>query len=117
MSPRTAVPGTPAEGEADLIAAAVRGCPAVAALDGGGLHMVATYLPGRRVVGVRTDEQSVEIAVVGVLGVPVTTLDRQVRAAVAPLAAGRRVDLHVADLVDPSEDVEPAPTPIGSSPA
>ncbi|NMR20082.1 hypothetical protein HIR71_07590 [Cellulomonas fimi] len=110
------VPGPDAAGEVDLIATAVLGCPAVVALDTGGLRMVATYLPGRRVVGVRTDEQLVEVAVVGALGVPVTGLDRQVRAAVAPYAAGRRVDLHVADLADPSVVAVPVPVPVGLTP-
>ena len=115
MTEHSAVPGPVAADEVDLIATAVLGCPAVAGLDTGGLRMVVTYLPGRRVVGVRTDAQTIEVAVVGVLGVPVPSLDRQVRAAVASYAGGRRVDVHVADLVDPSAGAAPAAAPTGAT--
>ncbi|SDB84807.1 hypothetical protein SAMN05216410_0420 [Sanguibacter gelidistatuariae] len=83
---------------ADLIAAAVLRCPAVVALHSGGHRPVATYLPGRRVAGVHVDDRGIQIALVGVIGVPVTELAAQVRSAVAPYALGRPVDVHVADV-------------------
>jgi hypothetical protein len=83
---------------ADAVAAAVAACPAVASLHGGGLRRTATYLPGRLVEGVHVDEDRVRVSVVAAQGVPVGVLAEQVRAAVAPLAPGRAVDVHVADL-------------------
>ena len=83
---------------ADAVAAAVAACPAVAALHGGGLRRTATYLPGRLVEGVHVEEHRVRVSVVAAQGVPVGVLAEQVRAAVAPLAPGRAVDVHVADL-------------------
>ena len=83
---------------ADAVAAAVAACPAVASLHGGGLRRTATYLPGRLVEGVHVDEDRVRVSVVATQGVPIEVLAEQVRAAVAPLAPGRAVDVHVADL-------------------
>lgn len=103
-----AVAGT----EADAVAAAVLACPAVVGLRAGG-GLVATYLPGRRVEGVRTGPDAIEVSVVARLGVPVRTLDAQVRAALAPHARGRAVHLHVEDVVD----LVAAPAPDPASPA
>lgn len=88
---------------ADAIAAAVRRCPAVADLSGGGAVQIATYLPGRRVDGVRLGDDAIAVSVVAVFGIPVIAVADQVRAAVAPLAAGRRIDVHVADVRLPGE--------------
>ena len=85
-------------GTADAIAAAVTACPAVAALHGGGLRRTATYLPGRLVEGVHVDDDRVRVSVVAAQGVPVAEVAEQIRAAVAPLAPGRAVDVHIADL-------------------
>jgi hypothetical protein len=87
--------------EVDLLAAAVLGCPAVVSLHPGGPRYVATFLPGRRVGGVRVDDTVVEVAVVAAAGIPVHSVASQVRAAVAPLAAGRAVDVHIADVAPP----------------
>jgi hypothetical protein len=92
-----------AAAEVDLLAAAVLACPAVVSLHPGGLHYVATYLPGRRVAGVRVDDTVVEVAVVAATGVPVHVVAAQVRSAVAVLAAGRAVDVHIADVAPPGE--------------
>ena len=97
-------PATPAPGRtaadaatADAIAAAVAACPAVVSLAGGGPGLIATYLPGRRVDGVRLAPDRVAVSVVGLEGIPVAVLADQVRAAVGPLAPGLPVDVHVAD--------------------
>jgi hypothetical protein len=84
--------------EADHIAAAVVACPGVVRLTGGGPAPVATYLPGRRVDGVRADPSRVQVAVVARLGVPVTQVAAQIRTVVMGLAAGRPIDVHVADV-------------------
>lgn len=87
--------------EPDAVAAAVRACPLVVRLSGGHASEVATYLPGRRVVGVRFTDGSVEVHVVGVYGPPVDAIAAEVVAAVAPLVGGRTVDVGVDDLEPP----------------
>ena len=89
--------------EVDLLAAAVLGCPAVVSLHPGGPRYVATFLPGRRVGGVRVDDTVVEVAVVAAAGIPVHSVASQVRSAVASLAAGRAVDVHIADVAPPGK--------------
>ena len=96
--------------EVDLLAAAVLACPAVVSLHPGGPNYVATYLPGRRVAGVRVDDTVVEVAVVAATGVPVPVVAAQIRSAVAALAAGWAVDVHIGDVAPPGER-GPAPVP------
>jgi len=84
--------------DVDAIAAATRACPAVAGLHEGGTRAVATYLPGRRVVGVRVEDRRVLVSVVLASGSSVRSLEAQVRSALAPHIEGRRVDVHVADV-------------------
>lgn len=98
---------------ADAIAAAAVRCPAVAALSGGGLRRVATYLPGRRVDGVRIEDDRVEVAVVAVQGVPIIAIAEQVRRAVGTLVGPQRVDVHVADVQ--LLDEQPSALPPGQS--
>lgn len=105
--------GTSTDPDPDAIAAAVRTAPAVAALHSGGLRGVVTLLPGRRIDGVQVTDERVRIGVVVAQGVPIPILTEQVRSRVAPLAGGRPVDVHVADL-QPAEDEQPA-LPPGSS--
>lgn len=95
--------------DVDLLAAAVVACPAVARLHPGGTKFVATYLPGRRVVGVRVEEDRVLVSVVLSRGTPVRTLEKQVRGALAALVEGRDVDVHVADVEtgDPADEFPP----------
>jgi hypothetical protein len=96
---------------ADAVAAAVLACPAVASLHGGGLRRTATYLPGRLVEGVHVDEDRIRVSVVAVQDVPVPVLAEQIRAAVAPLAPGRAIDVHLADLQLAGD--QPAASPSG----
>lgn len=49
----------------DAVAAAVRGCPAVDDLDGGLLDGTVTYLPGRRVPGIRIADGRIQVHVRG----------------------------------------------------
>ena len=94
----------------DALAAAVRSCPAVDDLDGGPLGTVATYLPGRRVPGIRIGADRASIQVRGKWDVPIRELAGQVLAAVAPLTGGRTIDIFVADVAEPAL---PAPTQQG----
>jgi hypothetical protein len=89
--------------DVDAVVAATLGCPAVAGLHHGDKRFVATYLPGRRIVGVRAEDSRVLVSVVLARDTSVEALEKQVRSALAPLAEGREVDVHVAD-VDTAED-------------
>lgn len=98
----------------DAVAAAVLTCPSVAALSGGVVGEVASYLPGRRVVGVRVHDggsrpAEVDVHVVGRYGPPVAQIAGEVRAAVRGLAPGIPVSVTVDDLTDPESDPDPAP--------
>lgn len=84
----------------DLIATAVLATPGVHALHAGGVGEIATYLPGRRVAGIRTTENGYDVHVVLAWGHPVMSTADAVRAAVQSVAPGR-VDVTV-------EDVAPA---------
>ncbi|MFD8496770.1 hypothetical protein [Amycolatopsis sp. NPDC059657] len=95
------MPTTGAELLADAITAAVRACPAVAGLHGGRYGEVATYLPGRAVVGVRVIDGDISVHVVGRYPAPITEIAEQVRAAVRTVVADRPASVTVEDLVVP----------------
>lgn len=97
------------EPDPDAIAAAVQACTTVARLSGGIAGEVATYLPGRRVTGVRIAERTVTVHVVGVYGPSMAEISTEVNRAVAPLAAGRQVEVVIEDLE--VADLEPAGRP------
>ncbi|WP_131745301.1 hypothetical protein [Frankia sp. Cppng1_Ct_nod] len=83
-----------------VIADAVAGCPAVAALSPGPSGDVATHIPGRRVVGVRTAPAGVAIHVVARFGPTMAEIAGQIRAAVTAVAPDcGKIDIVVDDLV------------------
>lgn len=96
-APAPSVQGTKAA-DADAIAAAVRRCAGVDDLYAGEPVEVATYLPGRRVPGVRIADDLVEVQVRARWGRPLPEIGSEVQAAVAPLAGGRRIDVRIADV-------------------
>jgi hypothetical protein len=87
--------------EIDAIAAIVRGCAGVSALDSGPFGEVASYLPGRIVPGVAVDDSRIRVQIRSEWGVPATDVAAQITAAVAPLAGPRPVDVTIADIDDP----------------
>ena len=93
---------------ADVVAEAVLACPAVAGLVDDG--SVATYLPGRRVGGVRVDDDGCTLAVaLRPDGRPLPELADEVRRAAAAVLPDGPVDVLVADLVleEPDDGEEP----------
>jgi hypothetical protein len=86
------------EPDADSLAAAALACPDVVALSGGLLGEVATYLPGRRVRGVRVREAVVDVHVVARYGPTMDEIGAQVRAALTPLVGTRAVAVTIDDL-------------------
>ncbi|WP_308259192.1 hypothetical protein [Pseudonocardia sp. H11422] len=85
---------------AEQVAAVVTAHPAVARLDAGAFGAVATYLPGRRLAGVRIGEvgEPVELGVVLYLDRPFPEVVRLLRREVAALCGGAPVDITVTDV-------------------
>ena len=108
-SPQTASPAAVelVDGvDIDAVAAAVRACAGVADLSGGRIGEVATYLPGRRVAGIRVRDDAVEVHVTVPYGPSVDEVAGQVRRAVRPLVGQRAVDVGMDDIA-----LEPPPEP------
>jgi uncharacterized alkaline shock family protein YloU len=93
---------------ADDIAALVCAVPGVTGLHPGMFGEVATYLPRRRVSGVRVTEYGVDVHVVVAAGAPLRSTAAAVRAAVAATLPGRTVDVTVED-IDASEPLPSTP--------
>jgi hypothetical protein len=89
--------------DVDAVAAAVRSCPAVDDLDGGPLGGVATYLPGRRVPGIRVVDDRIEVHVRGVWDQPVGLIADQIRSVLATLNGGRIIDVVLTDIAEPGQ--------------
>jgi hypothetical protein len=86
----------------DMIAATVLAVPGVASLHPGTFGEVASYLPGRRVVGVRRDGQTVEVHVVLLWGAPALATAEAVRRSLTALGAAA-VHVVVQDVVTLNE--------------
>ncbi|MGH9041001.1 MAG: Asp23/Gls24 family envelope stress response protein [Acidimicrobiia bacterium] len=92
--------------DVDAVAERAAGCRSVARLFPGAVGEVATYLPGRRVPGVRLAGGQIQVHVVARWGVRVPDLAAEVRAAVAPVSAGFPIAVHVDDLDVPESGDE-----------
>ena len=93
----------PAPGARELVddlRDAVLAVPGVADLHGGRFGEAATYLPGRRVAGIRRLDDATEVHVTLLLGSPVREVADAVRRVVAELA-GPPVHVTVEDIVTP----------------
>lgn len=100
------------------VAQVVRSVPGVHALHGGAFGEIATYLPGRRVAGLRVGDDvepwEIHVSVVWEpdLARPLGEIAQAVRDAVAPLAGpSTQVDVVVEDVVDPSAGSDSAEEP------
>jgi hypothetical protein len=87
----------------EAVAAAALGCPLIVGLSGGRFGEVATYLPGRRLLGVRRADDTIEVHVVARWGPPLPEVGDIVRAAVAPYAGGSPVTVFVDDIEVPDD--------------
>jgi len=87
---------------ADRVAAAVLTVRGVTGLHGGMFGETATYLPGRRVLGVRLTEDVTDIHLSLTYGAPVFATAQQVRTAVAALVPGP-VNVTVEDVAPPTD--------------
>ena len=107
------------EPDLDALAARARTVDDVVDLSGGTAGEVATYLPGRRIAGIRDHDGRIEVHLAVGGARPVHQTAAAVRAALAPLVAGRPVDIVVAEVqlsdrsqapVDPT--AEPTSSPV-----
>jgi hypothetical protein len=87
--------------DVDAVVAAVQRCPSVSGLSAGPVGVVATYLPGRRVPGVRVVDDRIEVHVVARWETTAATVDKEVRDVLAPMAADRQVDVAIDDIETP----------------
>ena len=95
--------------DARALVRAVETCPDVAGVSGGVVgEVIATYLPGERVVGVRESGDGVEIHIVARWGRPLPEIAEQVRRAVRPLVGP--VDVLV--VIDDIELLAVRPAPL-----
>ena len=92
------VHGTALDVDVDAVAAVVGALPGVSRLSSGTVPEVATYLPGRRVGGVRVTADDVEIHVVSRWGPALPELADAVRTAVRPFVGSRTVTVQVDDI-------------------
>jgi uncharacterized alkaline shock family protein YloU len=84
----------------ERIAAAVRAVPGVADLHGGVFGEIATYLPGRRVTGVRIGQDSIQVHVSLQIDAPVRATAVAIQHAVTAVT-GLPVDVTIEDIVPP----------------
>jgi hypothetical protein len=87
--------------DVDAVAAAVRGCAGVSALDGGPFGETVTYLPRRTVDGVVVGGGRMRVQIRSRWGVEAPVLAVLIATAVAPLTGLRPVDVVIADIDDP----------------
>lgn len=95
---------TPAE-PAELAAVAALEVPGVADLHGGAFGEVATYLPGRRVTGIRLGADTCAVHIVVEYPADLYAVAAAVRDRLGPLV-GVPVDVTIEDLRIPSPDGE-----------
>ena len=87
--------------DAEAVSAAALACSSVAGMSGGPAGLTATYLPGRRVVGVKTSGSEVEVRVAARWGANLPLLGEEVRAAVTPFSQGKPVSVYIDDIEVP----------------
>lgn len=88
--------------DVEVIAGVVGACPSVARLYPGRASEVATYLPGRRVEGVRVADDELEVHVVAAWDVPLPQVADEVRGAATPLSEGLAVAVYIDDVDVPA---------------
>lgn len=102
----------------DAVALAVRGCAGVDDLYTEPGRVVTTYLPGRRLDGLRLSDGRLTVAVRGHWDVPVVTVAAQIRSAVGGLVGSRVVDVVLSDLTAaPGSEGDPGDRPPALVPA
>ena len=94
----------------DEVVRAVEDCPSVARMAPGAVVEVATYLPGRRVPGVRLGDGVLEVHVVARYGQALPDVAEEVRRALVDVVGRRPIAVFIEDL-----DLEPGLEPAGGA--
>lgn len=87
------------ENVADVIAAAALEVPGVVSLHGGAFGTVATYMPGRRIMGVQVEEGAADVHVTAAYGHDLNKLAAAVQKAVSAVHPGS-VSVTIEDIAD-----------------
>lgn len=95
-------PGPDLEPDPEHIAALTLSCPLVVGLHGGQFGEAATYLPRRRVIGVRVTPTGIGVHVTARYPATIGEVDAQLRAALDPYLAGVPLTVTVEDYASPS---------------
>jgi hypothetical protein len=102
------------------IQAAVLGCPGVAGLGSGTIGELATYLPGRRLPGIRVTPELVELEICAAWGPSAKLIAGQIWAALAAVVTDRPIEIVITDIappeMTPTAIAPPAMTPTAVSP-
>jgi hypothetical protein len=88
--------------DVDDIQAAVLGCPGVAGLGSGTIGELATYLPGRRVPGIRVTQELVELEICAAWGPSAKLIASQIWAALAAIVTDRPIEIVITDIAPPA---------------
>lgn len=91
--------------DAETVAQTVAAVPGVVTLHRGMFGEVATYLPGRRIPGIRIADGRIEVHVVIAVGAPIRETAAAIRQAVVAALPSATVDVTV-------EDIAPGPETI-----
>lgn len=85
----------------DMIRALTLGCPGVAAMS----PATRTYLPGRTVAGVTTDQHQVTVRVIAQYGTPLLGITERLGNLLFAIRAGRALQVYIDDIVLPGQPV------------
>ena len=96
--------------DADTVAGIARAVPGVTALHAGMFGEVATYLPGRRVTGVRVTDDHIDVHLVIAADAKVIQTAAAVRRAVADAFPSHAVDVTVEDIATGPRRTTPPPS-------
>jgi hypothetical protein len=87
--------------DVDDIEAAVLRCAGVASLGSGTIGELATYLPGRRVPGIRVTPELVELEICAAWGPPAKLIASQIWEALATVVTDRPIEILITDIASP----------------
>jgi hypothetical protein len=91
----------------DMIRALTLSCPGVAGMS----PVTRTYLPGRTVAGITTDEQRVNVHLIAQYGIPLPGITERLGNLLFPVLAGRSLQVHIDDILLPGDTPPAADTP------
>jgi hypothetical protein len=87
--------------DVDDIYAEVIACPGVAGLGSGMIGELATYLPGRRVPGIRVTPELVQLEICARWGPSAQQIGAQIWAALASVVTDRPIEIAITDISPP----------------